>query len=305
LDLEQDTEFEIRVSRANLYERRWVYQKEQGTLIPRGIFTDIDLAILDWTKALEVDPDYIDGYNSRATAHYLNQNFEEARRDYSIAIERAPGNALYLKNRATTFDKLNKPAEAQEDRNHAFELEKEIEEKARSLPIEFANNYDLKKEFNTRDDVLTPPPDELEDSEIARLSEMFSGQHSLDDLRLKNLMKRLQSTVEKSQESNREFTSKLEALQEYYEKKNLERGLMIELLSQKLNSLYKYFKFLLSAYIAVTVLDIIMAVRRLGISVFKDIRNKPKLILHLTLAITGMRFLLAKKPFSKIELFRE
>jgi len=47
LDLEQDTEFEIRVSRANLYERRWAYQKEQGTLAPRGIFTDIDLAILD------------------------------------------------------------------------------------------------------------------------------------------------------------------------------------------------------------------------------------------------------------------
>jgi len=308
LDLEQDTEFEIRVSRANLYERRWAYQKEQGTLTPRGIFTDIDLAILDWTKALEIDPDYIDGYNSRATAHYLNQNFEEATRDYSIAIARAPHNALYLKNRAVTFEKLNKPLEAEEDRkralalNPSLQLDEEIAKKAQRLSPEY--NYDLKQESKSNGN-FTPPPEEYEDSEIARLSDMFNKQHSLDELNLKNRLERLQSTLAKTQDFNRELDSKLEALQQYYEKKNVERGLMVELLRQKLNSLNQYFKLLVSAYIAITVLDLIMALRKSGIDVFKDIWKQPKRFLHLILAITGMRFLFAKKPFSKIDLFQQ
>lgn len=308
LELEQDTEFEIRVSRANLYEKRWSYHKDQGTLISSGIFSDIDLAILDWTKAIELDPDYTDGYNSRATVHYLNQNFEEARRDYSEAIDRAPHIALYLKNRAATFEKLNLPDDAEEDRKRAMQLdpalkfdEKVVEEKERSLSMESTEvpEAKLKSPMTTAATViLTPTVEEVEedDTEIERFSESLSRHRSPEEVSLKTLLIKFRSTVAKTQKLNRDFECKLDALREYYKQQIVKRELMMELLIQKLNSLNLCFKFFLSSYFVVTILDCIIGLSRSGFGFFRDIWNKPKRVVHLLIAIIGMGFIFSENP---------
>jgi len=300
LDIEPDTEFEIRVSRANLYEKRWSYHNEQGTLKSSGL-SDLDLAIVDWTKAIELDPDYIDGYNSRATVQYLNNNFEEARRDYSEAISRAPHIALYFKNRAATLEKLNLPNQAEEDRKRAveldpnlkFEREVKVKVKSESLSMGSSDVNDARQRSRLATVILTPPLEEMdeEDTETDILSESFSRQNHLEDMSSKMLLIKLRSTVAKSQKLNRDFEAKLEAMREYYEKHNVKRDLMIELVIQKLNSLNSCFKFFISSYLAVTVVDCVITLCRTGRGFLGEISKKPKHIIHLVIAIMGMGFL--------------
>jgi len=309
LQIEQDTEFEIRVSRANLYEKRWSYHDEQGTLKSSGL-SDLDLAIVDWTKAIELDPDYTDGYNSRATVQYLNNNFEEARRDYSEAINRAPHNALYFKNRATALEKLNLPNQAEEDRKRAMELdpnlefEREVKVKSESLSMGSSDVNDTKPRSRLTTVILTPPLEDMDEEETDTdiLSESFSRQNFTEDMSSKMLLRKLRSTVARSQKLKQDFEAKLEAMRDYYEKHNIKRDLMIELVIQKLNSLNSCFKFFISSYLAVTAVDCVITLCRSGSGFLGEISKKPKHIIHLVIAIMGMGFLFSENPSTSLNV---
>jgi len=307
LEIEQDTEFEIRVSRANLYEKRWSWQHEQGTLKSSGL-SDLDLAIVDWTKAIELDPDYTDGYNSRATVQYLNSNFEEARRDYSEAINRAPHIALYCKNRAAALEKLNLPNQAEEDRKRAMELdpnlkfEREVRGKSESLLMGSSDVNNVKQRTQLTTVILTPTLEEMdeEETETDILSESFSRQNFPEDISSKTLLRKLRLTIAKSQQLNRDFEARLEAMRKYYEKHNVKRELMIELVIQKLNSLNSCFKFFISSYLAVSVLDCVLTLCRSGRGFLGEISKKPKHIIHLGIAIIGMGFFFSDNHSSSV-----
>jgi len=307
MEIEQDTEFEIRVSRANLYEKRWSYHNEQGSLKSSGL-SDLDLAIVDWTKAIELDPDYTDGYNSRATVQYLNDNFEEARRDYSEAINRAPHIALYFKNRAATLEKLNLPNQAEEDRKRAIELDpnlelgREVKVKSENLAMGSSDVNDAKQRSRLTTVILTPPLEDMdeEETETDILSESFSRQNFSEDMTSKTLLRKLRLTVAKSQKLNRDFEARLEAMREYYEKHNVKRDLMMELVFQKLNSLNNCFKFFISSYLAVSVLDCVLTLFKSGRGFLGEISKKPKHIIHLGIAIIGMGFLFSDNHSSSL-----
>ena len=49
-----------------------------------------DLAIADYTTAIELKPDYAEAYNDRAFAYYLKGDFDRAITDYTRAIELRP-----------------------------------------------------------------------------------------------------------------------------------------------------------------------------------------------------------------------
>ena len=61
-----------------------------------GDFSD---AIEDYTKAIELDPDYADAYNNRGYAYYLLEQYGKALNDYDKAIELDPNyeKTIYLR----------------------------------------------------------------------------------------------------------------------------------------------------------------------------------------------------------------
>jgi tetratricopeptide (TPR) repeat protein len=57
----------------------------------RGIVYDtleeLELAIADYTKAIELDPDFVDGYLNRAYAYFRSDRQDEAVADWLMAYE--------------------------------------------------------------------------------------------------------------------------------------------------------------------------------------------------------------------------
>lgn len=68
--------------------------EEAKTLFYRGLAYSkqerYDLAIADYTEALKLNPQFVDGYNSRGLAYYKQGYYFSARRDYEKALELDP-----------------------------------------------------------------------------------------------------------------------------------------------------------------------------------------------------------------------
>jgi len=97
--------------------------------------------------------------------------------------------------------------------------------------------------------------------------------------------------VASTQKLNRDFESKLKGLQEYYEKKDAERGFTIELLKRKLKILDQCVKFVLSLFATVSLLDLVISLLRSESSLFKYISKNLNQVKHLAIALAGMGFL--------------
>ena len=99
------------------------YQAYKGRGIARGKMTDYDGAIADLTASLDLVLD-ADSYSDRATFRRAKRDFIGAIEDYGKAIERAPKNPSYYRERATTYRAIHKTSLAEADERTAGELER-------------------------------------------------------------------------------------------------------------------------------------------------------------------------------------
>jgi tetratricopeptide (TPR) repeat protein len=84
---------------------------------------DLDRAIADLTKAIEIDPEYADAYNQRGITFGRNGDFARAIADQSKAIEINPAFALAYNSRGYTNQQQKDYDRALADYNKAIELD--------------------------------------------------------------------------------------------------------------------------------------------------------------------------------------
>jgi len=83
----------------------------------------LEVAIVGYSKAIELNPNYIDAYNSRGRAHGNLKEYDKAITDYNKAIQLDPNNTSTYYNRGNTYFKLNKYEQAIRDYNKAIQLD--------------------------------------------------------------------------------------------------------------------------------------------------------------------------------------
>ena len=79
---------------AGFYNNRGIAKAEKG---------QYDQAILDYNKAIEIDPKYAEAYNNRGRVYRLKGQYDQAVLDYNKAIEIDPKYVDAYYNRATFY----------------------------------------------------------------------------------------------------------------------------------------------------------------------------------------------------------
>lgn len=79
-------------------------------------------ALAEFTRLIAYCPDYAEGYNQRAFAHYLRQDFEAARADLDRALALSPAHVGALSGRALTLMQLGDTDAARRDLQAALAL---------------------------------------------------------------------------------------------------------------------------------------------------------------------------------------
>jgi len=83
---------------------------------------DYNGAILDYNKAIELDPNNANIYNNRGKTKYTQQDYLSALVDFAIVIDIDPKNAEAYCNRGIVKFRLGKNEEGCSDLNKAVEL---------------------------------------------------------------------------------------------------------------------------------------------------------------------------------------
>ncbi|MBI1995088.1 MAG: tetratricopeptide repeat protein [Deltaproteobacteria bacterium] len=83
---------------------------------------DYDGAILDYDKAIELDPKYAAAFNNRGLAYHNKKDYDRAIQDYDRAIQLDPNYALAFNNRGWTYYSKKDYERAIEDYNQASRL---------------------------------------------------------------------------------------------------------------------------------------------------------------------------------------
>ncbi len=84
---------------------------------------DLSTAIINFTKASEIDPKYAIAYYNRGIAYNSLKKYPEALADYTKAIELDPKNVHAFYNRGVAYNALKKYEEALADYTKAIELD--------------------------------------------------------------------------------------------------------------------------------------------------------------------------------------
>lgn len=96
------------------------YQKRADTSLAKG---DVDAALTDYNKAVEMKDDEPNLYVSRGKAHFGKKSYDLSVKDYDKAIELAPKTAIAFLNRGASLEKLGNRDKALADYKKAAELE--------------------------------------------------------------------------------------------------------------------------------------------------------------------------------------
>lgn len=83
---------------------------------------NLEQALLDYNKAIEIDSNYAQAYNNRGLLYYAREDFTQAIADYSKAIEIKPNYAKAYYNRATAYAAIKEYTRAIADCNKAIEI---------------------------------------------------------------------------------------------------------------------------------------------------------------------------------------
>ncbi len=82
-----------------------------------------DLALSDYNKAIELDPKYVNAYCSRGSSYEAQKNYDLALSDYNKAIELDPKHACAYTKRGIAYNRENKYDRAIADYTKAIELD--------------------------------------------------------------------------------------------------------------------------------------------------------------------------------------
>ncbi|MBU0606132.1 MAG: tetratricopeptide repeat protein [Candidatus Omnitrophica bacterium] len=83
---------------------------------------DIDQALSDYNKAIELNSEYADAYNNRGNAYTQKDNFDQALSDYNKAIELNPKYVDAYSNRGNAYTQKGNPDQGISDCNKAIEI---------------------------------------------------------------------------------------------------------------------------------------------------------------------------------------
>lgn len=131
-------------------------------------YADIDKyddAMKDYNKAIELDPKYVAAYNNRGNAYANKGNNDDAIKDYNKAIELDPKDADYYNNRGDTYAKMGRLEEALKDCNQALEIDPNCAEAYDSRGFTYEKLGELKKALADYNKALELNPDLTETKE--------------------------------------------------------------------------------------------------------------------------------------------
>jgi tetratricopeptide (TPR) repeat protein len=100
--------------------------KTPGAFLDQGLFSasqgDYDNAIVNFTEALDIDPDYAAAYNNRGILYANSGMYDQAIEDYNAALRIAPDLAYAYTNRGNAYDNKGMYDQAIEDYNAALRI---------------------------------------------------------------------------------------------------------------------------------------------------------------------------------------
>ncbi|WP_017293543.1 protein kinase domain-containing protein [Geminocystis herdmanii] len=102
-------------------------------------------AIIDYTKAIDLDPNYTDAYNNRGIAYKNLKQYEKAIIDYSKAIELDPNYTSAYNNRGLAYDDLKHYKKAIIDYTKAIEIDANYANAYNNRGVVYQNLREYKK----------------------------------------------------------------------------------------------------------------------------------------------------------------
>ena len=107
---------------------------------------DLDSALVDFGKAIEMKPDSFQAYLERGMAHLNKKAFELAISDLNKAVELNAKSAMAWSNRGDAFEKKGDGAKAKSDYQKAVELDANVEPAKSNLAKIVAEEQRIQKE---------------------------------------------------------------------------------------------------------------------------------------------------------------
>ncbi len=153
------------------YERAVVHYTEALELKPdfaeaynnRGsVYTDagdFDRAIQDYHKVIELKPDYVSAYNNLGIAYSRQNEYDRAIHYYNEVIKLKPDFAEAYSNRGVTYEKKGEYDKAVENHNKAIELKPDFAEAYYNLGVTYREMGDQDQEFQNYTTAIELKPD--------------------------------------------------------------------------------------------------------------------------------------------------
>ena len=123
---------------------------------------DYDKAISDYSKAIELNPNFVEAYSNRGVAFAYKKDYDKAILDYSKAIELNPEYAKAYSNRGNAFAYKKDYDKAISDYNKAIELNPEDAEAYNNRGNAFANQIDYDKAISDYNKAIELNPEDAE-----------------------------------------------------------------------------------------------------------------------------------------------
>ncbi|RLC06754.1 MAG: hypothetical protein DRH90_02390 [Deltaproteobacteria bacterium] len=105
----------------------------------------LDKAMVDFNRAIKLDPSRADGYLGRADVFNAMKQYDEALVDYHRALEINPGFAQAYANRGIAYSHIGQYKEAIEDYEKALELDPKIDNPPSFINRLFSNEPNTDK----------------------------------------------------------------------------------------------------------------------------------------------------------------
>jgi TonB family protein len=107
---------------------------------------DLDAALVDFGKAIELKPDSFEAFLERGLAHLNKKALELAISDLSKAVDLNPKSAIAFSNRGDAFEKKGDAAKAKADYQKAVELDANVEPAKTNLGKMIAEEQRIQRE---------------------------------------------------------------------------------------------------------------------------------------------------------------
>jgi tetratricopeptide (TPR) repeat protein len=123
---------------------------------------DYQCSINNYTKAIEIKPDYFEAYKHRAVTYYTNGDFQKSVTDYNRAIELNPNDAGSFYGRGTAFSNSGDFERAIEDYTQAIEMNPQEASYVYSRGLAFFNKNEFEQAISDYDRAIKLNPNYAE-----------------------------------------------------------------------------------------------------------------------------------------------